>query len=277
VGALSLAYGVAFLSATGVAPPLLEHWGWRAGFALSLLTAAAALAATWGAGGPSAAPPGAEGASARKPGRAGLRALMQREMVAIAVLSLGTGAGQAMLVWFPTLAIVRLGVPALATSVLMLPLVVGGITATVAITALLDRLGARRLLVVGAAVALVGVVLAVVAPPSRLAFMAGAGAFGLGIVGLCGGPLRYAAARAVPASVQGLAQSAVALLTNLGLLGGSLLLGALAGGSGNPGGERAGIEAALITTSMAMALSFVALTALPTHRPAATPASPDRV
>jgi MFS family permease len=273
VGALSLAYGVAFLAATGVAPPLLEQWGWRAGFALSLLTAAAALAATWSAGGPSAVPPGAEGAGARRPGRAGARALMQREMVAIAVLSLGTGAGQAMLVWFPTLAIARLGVPALATSVLMLPLVVGGIAATLAITALLDRLGARRLLAIGAAAALVGVVLAVVAPPSRLAFMAGAGAFGLGIVGLCGGPLRYAAARAVPASDQGLAQSAVALLTNLGLLGGSLLLGALAGGSGNPGSEGAGITTALITTGMAMALSFVALAALRPHRPAATPAA----
>jgi len=279
VGALSLAYGVAFLAATGVAPPLLEHWGWRAGFALSLLTASAALTATWRAGGSSVAPLKGEDANARKPSRAGLRALVQREMAAIAMLSLGTGVGQAMLVWFPTLAIVRLGVPALATSVLMLPLVVGGIAATVAITALLDRMGARRLLAIGASAALVGVVLAVIAPPSRLAFMAGAGAFGLGIVGLCGGPLRYAAARAVPASGQGLAQSAVALLTNLGLLGGSLLLGALAGSSGNPDGERAGIVGALITAGMAMALSFVALVALRPHRPVptqATPPSPNR-
>jgi len=274
VGALSLAYGVAFLAATGVAPPLLGHWGWRAGFALSLLTAAAALAATWNVGGPSAAPPEVEAAKVHKPSRAGLRALMQREMAAIALLSLGTGVGQAMLVWFPTLAIARLGVPALATSILMLPLVVGGIAATVAITALLDRMGARRLLAIGAAAALIGVVLAVLAPPSRLAFMAGAGAFGLGIVGLCGGPLRYAAARAVPAGGQGLAQSAVALLTNLGLLGGSLLLGALASGSGHPGGEGAGITTALVTTGMAMALSFVALAALRPHLPEAAPAAP---
>ncbi len=266
VGALSLAYGGAFLAATVVTPMLLQ-WGWRATFVLSFVAAAVSWAGSLrGSSGPGEKS-GDTGRTAGEPAgdRTGLRALLNREMMAIAVLSFGTGVGQAVLVWFPTLAIARLGVPTSATSLLMLPLVAGGIAATLAITAVLDRVGARPLLVAGALATLGGVLLAVAAPASRWAFMAGAGALGLGITGLCGGPLRYAAARAVPSAGQGLAQSAVALLTNLGLLGGSVLLGALAAGARS---ESAGVETALLASCAVMALSFVALFVLRPHRPA---------
>jgi len=288
VGALSIAYGAAFLAATAVAPPLLQL-GWRASFALSMAAAAAALVAAYQGAARVPADPVAPGMPAAPaapadaadvagmaratevaddPGRhavpalAGPSGLWTREMAAIGVLSLGTGIGQAILVWFPTLAIVRLGVSAAATSLLMLPLVVGGILATLAITARLDRLGARRLLCAGAAATLVGLLMAVLLPASHSAFMAGAGLFGLGIVGLCGGPLRYAAARAVSVGAQGPAQSAVALLTNVGLLAGSLLLGQFAGAGKD---ERAGVETALLATGALMALSFTALWALRPH------------
>lgn len=265
VGGLSLTYGVAFLAATAVAPPLLQL-GWRASFVLSLAAAAAALWASRHGAAPASTAPAPSGEAATPAGAptapAGLRALCTREMAAVSVLSLGTGVGQAMLVWFPTLAIVRLGVSAAATSLLMLPLVAGGIAATLAITAWLDRLGARRLLSAGATATLLGLLVAVLVPASRTAFAVGAGLFGLGIVGLCGGPLRYAAARALPASSQGPAQSAVALLTNVGLLAGSVLLGALAGGGRD---ERSGVEAALQVAGVLMTLSFAALWALRPH------------
>jgi MFS family permease len=279
VGALSLAYGAAFLAATVVTPPLLEL-GWRASFVLSMAAAAAALLAARGraASAPAAqvvldAPPTPQGgaeagagpgppAHQPSPALAGLRGLWTGEMAAIGVLSLGTGIGQAMLVWFPTLAIVRLGVSTAATSLLMLPLVVGGIAATLAITVWLDRLGARRLLAIGAVATLLGLLVALLVAPSRMAFMVGAGLFGLGIVGLCGGPLRYAAARAISASGQGLAQSAVALLTNVGLLAGNIVLGALASAGRD---DRSGTETALLTTGALMVASFAALWALRPH------------
>jgi MFS family permease len=270
VGALSLAYGAAFLAATAVAPPLLQL-GWRASFVLSMGAAAAALLVAR-RGAVSAAQAVAAGAPEHRasPARGGLRGLWTGEMAAIAVLSLGTGIGQAMLVWFPTLAIVRLGVSTAATSLLMLPLVAGGIAATLAITAWLDRLGARRVLAAGAAATLLGLLVALLLAPSRTAFMVGVGLFGLGIVGLCGGPLRYAAARAVATSGQGAAQSVVALLTNVGLLAGSMLLGALAGAGRD---ERSGTETALLVTGALMVFSFAALCALRPHDRAGTGAT----
>jgi len=267
VGALSLAYGVAFLAATVLAPTLLR-FGWQTTFWLSLATALATLGASLNRERSLAIRVGAQAATrSENLARAVVpwRTLLGREMLAIAVLALGTGVGQALLVWFPTLAIARLGVRMGETARLMLPLVIGGIVATLAIAAVLDRIGARRLLAAGAVAAAAGVLLASAAPPTRLAFMAGAGLFGLGVVGLCGGPLRYAAARAVPGAAQGPAQSAVALLTNIGLLVGSMLLGALAAASSS---ERAGVEAALLAGSALMGSSFVALLALAPHRAA---------
>src|SRR5258708_31001988 len=99
--------------------------------------------------------------------------------------------------------------------------------------------------------------------------MGGAGLLGLGITGLCGGPLRYAAARAMPAGAQGLAQSAVALATNVGLLGGSIVIGSLAAIGGD---ERAALQMALLATCPGMAATFLSLPGF--HGPRAPPARP---
>lgn len=266
IGAISLAYGVAFLAAM-VGTPLLLQWGWRLAFVVSGTLALATLALLGRAAGTRAAAP----AVARQPLR--WASLLQRETLAIAVLSLGTGLGQAVLVYFPTLAMARLGVAAQDTAWLMLPLVAGGIGATVLIMAVMDRIGARALIVGGALLTLGGVAVAAFGPLTTLAFMAGAGALGLGITGLCGGPLRYAAARALPPAAQGVAQSAVALLTNLGVLGGSVMLGALSDPSGRSYGANAAgqaLEGAMLYTGVIMALLFLPAMLLQAHRPAHT-------
>jgi len=284
IGAISLAYGLAFLAAM-VGMPLLLQWGWRLAFVVSGVLAVVTL--VWlGATASSTArsTPEAQEANPAQPAaeQSPLRwqPLLQRETLAIAVLALGTGLGQAVLVYFPTLALQRLGATAQDTALLMLPLVAGGIVATVLIMRVMDRTGARVLIQAGALATLAGITLAAAGPVTSWAFMLGAGALGLGITGLCGGPLRYAAARALPASEQGLAQSAVALLTNLGVLGGSLLIGVLAGGAtavDNTAAARSAIESALLTSAVIMALSFVPawlLRAHRSHRAAAKPLHP---
>lgn len=249
IGALSLAYGVAFLGAT-LAMPLLLHFGWRSGFVLSAVVAALALFASRRLH-PAAATLPAPRAAA--PWR---RLLLRGEMGAIGVLSLGTGVGQAVLVWLPTLAQARLAATPLATAGLMLPLVLGGLASTAAVTLWLDRLGARRIIAGGAALTLAGALVAAALPPSAIAYAVGAGIFGIGITALCGGPLRYAAACALPADAQGPAQAAVALLTNAGLLGGSLLLGRVSAAMPT---EAEGVQAAVLAACTLMAASFVAV------------------
>lgn len=265
IGALSLAYGVAFLGAT-LTTPLLLHFGWRSGFVLSAVVAALALAASVRLPAARVAVPGPRAATP-------WRLLLQGEMRAIGLLSLGTGIGQAVLVWLPTLAQLRLAATPLATAGLMLPLVLGGLASTAAVTLWLDRVGARHAIVAGAALTLVGALVAAALPPSIWAYAVGAGIFGVGITALCGGPLRYAAVRALPVDAQGLAQAAVALLTNVGLLGGSLLLGQVSAAMPT---EVQGVQAAVLAACALMAASFVAVVRVTRHRIAETGAAASR-
>jgi MFS family permease len=252
MGLLSLAYGLCYLSATVVAPWALLL-GWRAIFAFSC--AAAVIAAIITARD--------AGAPALELGRPLLGVDVNRQTVALALLSLGTGVGQAVVVYFPTLAVQRLGVSPGESAVLMLPLVAAGVGTTVTITVMLDRLGAKAILAVGAVTTLAGVALAAFAPPLRALFLVAAALLGLGITALCGGPLRYAAARAVPASQQGPAQGGVALLTNVGVLAGSAMVGAV-GFLGTD--ERAAIEIAMALACLLMALAFAPVGMLAAHR-----------
>jgi MFS family permease len=87
--------------------------------------------------------------------------------------------------------------------------------------------------------------------------------FGMGSLSA---PLRYATARAAPAEEQGHAQGAMALLTNVGLLLASALLGALAAWGPDEG---AALARALLAAAALMALAFAPARALRPH-----PASP---
>jgi MFS family permease len=253
LGQLSMAYGLSFVAAT-LGTPWLLQWGWRSAFALGALLAAASLA--W----PLPAGPAAQGGhgTGRSPSPWALA--LSRPMHAVVLLALGTGVGQAALVWIPTLAVTRLGLGMTATAPLMVPMLLGGLAATVLVIQRLDRLGARPLALLGAGVATAGLLLAVAAPAGRLVFMAGSAGLGFGVGLLSGGPLRYAAARALPREAQGLAQGAVAWITDLGLLGGSLLLGHLAGQGAS---DSAGVELALGCAGGAMALCIPAVWRLP--------------
>ena len=254
LGAISLAYGAAFVAAMTLTPALLT-FGWRSMFGITLAIAVGSLVAL---GSSSAKQPSPE------PGAAVPRIERNREISAIAVLALGAGIGQAAVVLFPTLAVQRLGVAASGTGVLMLPMAAAGILGTLGIAATLDRIGARRLVIAGAIAAVIGVLIASAAPASQTTFLLAAGALGLGMSLLSGGPLRYAAARAVTPDEQGPAQAGVALLTNVGVMGGSLLVGALATRGSD---ERAAMESAMIVACGIMAVLFVPVLFLRPHSP----------
>ncbi len=267
LGLVSLAYGLSFVAATLGAPALLSG-GWRHAFAFG--TGLALLSLLLAVGLASDAADRGQPAGQAAGQAVDWRQAVSRPLQPVVVLSLGTGIGQAALVWLPTLALALLGVPLADLAPLMVPMLLGGLAATASVIHWLDRIGPRRLVAVGQALALAGLLLAVLAPARAWAFMAGSAALGYGIGLLSGGPLRYAAARVLPREAQGLAQGAVAWITDLGLLAGSLVLGHVAGPAGpaEPGSTAgAGIEQALLVAAAALLLCAPALLRLPAHTP----------
>ena len=240
IGAISLAYGIAFTSAI-VATPLVMRIDAHAPFALTLALAAIACLPM----------PDSRAARNGKP-----PSWLNRRLAALLAIAAGTGLGQAAVVYMPTLAILRLGVTQADTGMLMLPLVTCGIAATVGITLWMDRIGPRVLLIAGALGTLAGIAIATWGPASSAAFAVGTALLGLGITGLCGGPLRFAAVQVVPRESQAGAQAAIVLVTNVGVLAGSVLIGGFAGLLAD---ERAALQAALLVACAAMAACFVPL------------------
>lgn len=258
LGLLSMAYGLSFVAATLGAPWLLQL-GWRSAFALGAVLAAVSLAGLLPADGWRPVGP-------RPSAPAPWRLVFSRPMHPVVLLALGTGIGQAALVWVPTLGVSRLGLPMTEVSPLLVPMLLGGLLATAVVVRRLDRLGARPLALAGGVAAVGGLALAVALPPAVGWFVAGSAALGLGIGLLSGGPLRYAAARALPREAQGLAQGLVAWITDLGLLGGSLLVGAMAGGAE---GARSDVATALGMAAIALALCLPAALRLASAGPGA--------
>lgn len=259
-GALAMGYGLAYVGATLLAPLLLGWGGWRAAFMASAALAAVALLGSLRL--PAAAP------APRPPGEP-VRRWWRGRMLAVMALAAGTGVGQAVLVWLPTVAQLRLGVSAGAAAGLMVPMLLGGLLATVLLTAWLDRIGPPRMLAGGALLCLAGVALVGLWAPAKAVFAAGGGALGLGVAILCGAPLRVLAAQARPGAAQGRAQAAVALATNVGLLAGTLLLGWV---SATAADDRQGVERALAVAGAVMLPAFAVLATF-RRRSGAQPAS----
>jgi len=256
LGQTSMAYGLSYVAATIGTPWLLE-WGWRSAFGLGACLALLSLAWPLPVSMPTReARPHAPWWLAFSP-----------PMHATALLALGTGAGQAVLVWMPSVAAIRLGLDMKATAPLMVPLLLGGLCATAFVIRSLDRMGARSMVLIGLATALAGVLMVVAAPPDAVFFMVGGAALGFGIGLLSGGPLRYAAARALPPDAQPLAQGAVAWLTDVGLLAGSLAMGYVAGLGGD---ALSGLEAAVGVAGGLLLLCAPAVLRLPRQGQATT-------
>jgi MFS family permease len=180
-----------------------------------------------------------------------------REMRALVALSLGTGLGQAAVVLFPSLVVLRLDVTPAGSGTLMLPLVAGGLAAAVVAMLVLDRVGPRLLIAAGAITTAGGMAAGGAAPPTAISFLGATALLGLG-AGWLPGALRYVGARAAAAGDRERAQAAVALLTNVGVLLGSAVAGAVAAGVGD---QRRAAERAMLALA---ALTLAAF--LPTAR-----------
>lgn len=160
---------------------------------------------------------------------------------AACVLSLGAGVGQVFAVSLPSYAAVVLGVEPARLGVWSLPFVLAGIAGTVVAAAVIDRLGARRVVQLTALALAIGALALATTPPSRVLFAALSAVMGVGICTLSGGPIRH-----LVGVVEGpdgpRAQALLALVVNLGLLASSGVWAALASPTGDLAMRAAGMR-----------------------------------
>ncbi len=146
----------------------------------------------------------------------------------VALLALVVGIAEAAVVFVPELLVEAFGVTESRASYMLLPIVLAMAVGAPLAGRSLDKIGSRTVVLVGAALLTVGFVSVSAIGGSVARFYAAGVIVGLGLSMLLGAPLRYIVLREAASSERAAAQGALSLTTNIGLLIGATLVGALA-------------------------------------------------
>jgi MFS family permease len=172
-------------------------------------------------------------------------------------LAFGMGAGQVFAVSIPSFAAVVVGAAPARVGLWSLPFVVAGLVGTALAAVFIDRLGARRVVAVTGAALVLGAAALGLTAPSPAGFLTASAVVGAGLCTLSAGPIRRLVAEGAEADAAR-TQSLLGLVTNLGLLAGSALYGALV----SPRAEAAHRAAGMRAATLALALLVAAALAL---------------
>ncbi len=175
---------------------------------------------------------------------------------ATCVLALATGAGQVFAVSLPSYAAVVVGIAPSQVGPWSLPFVLAGLVGTVLAAVVIDRLGARQVVRVTGAAIVVGAWALAWAPGSRPAYALTSAVIGAGICTLSGGPIRHLVG-VVGGADGARAQALLSLVTNLGLLTGSALYGALASPTIDLTRRASAMRSGTVAVSALVALALV--------------------
>jgi MFS family permease len=176
-----------------------------------------------------------------------------RQVVIASALAGGAGLGEAAVVFIPALVVAAFGVTSSAASFMLVPAVVAMGVGSPLSGRMLDRLGARLVVMVGTALVTAGMLLISLLSINLVLFYLAAILVGLGLSGLLGASLRYIMLNEARASDRAAAQGALTIFSSVGQLLSGALVGAVAAsrGGGVTGYQAAffgvGIVALLLT------------------------------
>ena len=117
--------------------------------------------------------------------------LTRRQLILTDILSLGTGLGEASLVFIPATAVVMLGLSAQASSLMLLPVVLTLSFGTPLAGRLLDSLGSRTVIVAGGVLLSAGMLFLGQIAGDMPTFIISGVLIGAGLSSLLGAPMRY--------------------------------------------------------------------------------------
>ena len=178
----------------------------------------------------------------------------------VAVIAIVAGVSEAGMVFLPSLAVAGLGVAPATASLMLLPLVLTLIVGAPTAGALLDRIGAKKVIQGGLLLTLAGLLAFGWPTLSRWSFYGAGACVGFGLSGLLGAPLRYVFIQEAGEERRGAGQGLLTLCLSIGQLIGAALVGAIAAASA--AGEVAGYQDAMLSASVFTALALVASVAL---------------
>lgn len=158
--------------------------------------------------------------------------LRRRQLVVTDVLSLGTGLGEASLVFIPSLAVMLLGMSPQASSSMLLPVVLTMAVGTPLVGRLLDKVGSRLVIVAGGVLLAAGMLMMGAIGPHMTSLIGAGILIGAGLSSLLGAPMRYIVLNESGSQDRGAAQAVLTVFASVGQLLGGALVGAIVASQG---------------------------------------------
>ncbi len=197
----------------------------------------------------------------------------KRQLRLAYVLSIGAGFGEAVLVFVPTFGLAALsgrGITLANSSLLLFPVVIAMALGSPIIGRLVDKSGAKPILVAGVLLMGSGMLLFGLLASSLLAFILAGALVGIGLSGLLGAPVRYLTLGETTDIERSSGQAMVSLSGSLGQLVAAALTGAIAQSALAAGGEGSRAAAYSRVFLFLAALAVPLLAAALAVRPRAT-------
>lgn len=159
--------------------------------------------------------------------------LSTRQLLLVNGLSAGAGLGEAVLVFLPSLALAAAFVSTpRSASFLILPVVIAMAVGSPLAGRILDRIGAKPVVIMGASLLTLGMLVLSAWGTHFWVFIGGCLVIGLGLSSLLGAPLRYIMLQEAPSEERAAAQGMITVATGVGQLVGGALVGAVAASGG---------------------------------------------
>jgi EmrB/QacA subfamily drug resistance transporter len=186
------------------------------------------------------------------------RTLISTPQLALANgLSAGAGLGEGVIVFLPSLAVAAYGVSVSTASYMTLPVVLAMAVGSPLAGRLLDKIGARVVVIAGTLLLTAGMLVLGLLGAQLWAFYVASTLIGLGLASLLGAPIRYIMLNEAPPEDRTAAQGAVTVFTGVGQLISGALVGAVAASGG--GGISGYTLAYLVSGGVALLLLPLAL------------------
>jgi multidrug resistance protein len=186
-----------------------------------------------------------------------------RQLRVTFLLTAGAGVGMGSVVFLTSIATLAHGASREHVGFVLLPLVLSSMLGSVGSGRLLNRLGARAIVMAGFAMMALGYLGAAFAGIGLWGFMIVTMPVGLGVGIVVGGALRTVAFDEAPSALRGAAQGLLNIFTNVGTLLAATAVGALADFAG---GGAAGLTVAYAAVAAAMLVMLLAALALHKRR-----------